>query len=471
MHKLFAGAIACIVMTAPALVLVVPAEAGSARAVAELHRGQQAPAARRRPGQPLVTRRLVRRSRTSAATLRSTTRRSAPTAGLDRDKDGIACEKPVSGPTLDSVPGLLPGRARSPFWSRTKVGVVAGVAGLLIGLAGTTGSDAEVPPEVSSATEIADLQTELDETLAANDQLSDELTSDRAEAATAASDASRVAKRAQKKAVRAAIARTRRAEQKKAAAAVATAKREAAAASAPTTAVAPLGGASQLDRSAVLVLLRGQRRRLRTVLPGPGPRVRLVRRCRRRRSGLRVLMALQQLQDGPWDPCLHLVLRAAHPRRTARRTSARGRGTARRVHRGRAVHPVLRARSFRVLALRQDIDDWHDSSSGGEGPPCGRRRPRRGRSWRRSIGSSSLRSKIPARWKPNLSRCSACSSARPSGDTSEASVDSIAPLGRRLDGERGRTPRTRLFACSLRGSRTAIFGRKPRTGTACTRRW
>lgn len=153
----------------------------------------------------------------------------------------------MNGPTLDQYPGYYPAGSK-PFWSRAKVGVVAGVAGLLIGLAGTTGSDAEVPPEASSATEIADLQTELDEALAANEHLSDELTSDRAEAATAASDASRVAKRAQKKAVHAAIARTRRAEQKKAAAAVAAAKREAAAASVPTSAVAPLAApASSTD--------------------------------------------------------------------------------------------------------------------------------------------------------------------------------------------------------------------------------
>lgn len=144
----------------------------------------------------------------------------------------------MSRPTLEQYPGYYPAGSK-PFWSRTKVAVVAGLAGLLIGIAGNTGSEAEVPPEASNVSELADVKAELDDALAAKSDLSERLTSERHEAASAASKTSRAAERAQKKAVRTAIATTRRVEQKKAAAAVAAAARRAAA-SAPTTPTAPL---------------------------------------------------------------------------------------------------------------------------------------------------------------------------------------------------------------------------------------
>ena len=41
----------------------------------------------------------------------------------------------MSTPSLDQYPGYYPAGSK-PFWSRTKVGVAAGVVGLIVGMAG-----------------------------------------------------------------------------------------------------------------------------------------------------------------------------------------------------------------------------------------------------------------------------------------------------------------------------------------------
>jgi hypothetical protein len=143
----------------------------------------------------------------------------------------------MSEPTLEQYPGYYPAGSK-PFWSRTKVGIAAGVAGLLIGMVGGSDSEPDAPPTATDdSSEVADVQAELDEALASEAGLSDQLRALREDAAAESERAAKAAARAQRKAVKAAVARTRREEQKKAAAAVAAAEREAASAS---SSIAPL---------------------------------------------------------------------------------------------------------------------------------------------------------------------------------------------------------------------------------------
>lgn len=92
MHKLFAGAIACIVVTAPALVLATPADA------AVPAQWQNCTVVNKRL--PHGVGRATARDRTSGTPVTNFRRDTAlyntamrANGGLDRDKDGIACEK------------------------------------------------------------------------------------------------------------------------------------------------------------------------------------------------------------------------------------------------------------------------------------------------------------------------------------------------------------------------------------------
>ena len=148
-------------------------------------------------------------------------------------------------PTLEQYPGYYPAGSR-PFWSRAKVGVVAGVAGLLIGIAGSGSSEAEAPVADDASAEIAEMQSDLDAAVASTNDLNDQLVDLRQDTASDSQAAAQAANQAQKKAVNAAVARTRRAEQKKAAAAVRAAEQKAAASAPPT--VAPLVSAPSTDQ-------------------------------------------------------------------------------------------------------------------------------------------------------------------------------------------------------------------------------
>ncbi len=92
MHKKLAGAIACTVMTAPMLVLAVPAEA------AVPAKWQNCTVVNKRL--PHGVGRANARDKTSGTPVTNFRRDTAlyntamrANAGLDRDKDGIACEK------------------------------------------------------------------------------------------------------------------------------------------------------------------------------------------------------------------------------------------------------------------------------------------------------------------------------------------------------------------------------------------
>ena len=92
MHKLFTGAIACIVLTAPALVLAVPAQA------AVPAQWQNCTVVNKRL--PHGVGRATARDHTSGKPVTNFRRDTAlyntamrANGGLDRDKDGIACEK------------------------------------------------------------------------------------------------------------------------------------------------------------------------------------------------------------------------------------------------------------------------------------------------------------------------------------------------------------------------------------------
>lgn len=140
-------------------------------------------------------------------------------------------------PTLEQYPGYYPAGSK-PFWTRTKVGAVAGIAGLLIGIAGGGGSEAETPSAADDSSEIADVQADLDEALESRDDLSEQLGALQEDTAADSKAAAQAASRAQKKAVKAAIAKTRREEQKKTAAAVQAAKDEMASSSQTITPLA-----------------------------------------------------------------------------------------------------------------------------------------------------------------------------------------------------------------------------------------
>lgn len=146
-------------------------------------------------------------------------------------------------PTLEQYPGYYPAGSK-PFWNRTKVGAVAGIAGLLIGIVGGGSSDANTSPVADDSSKVADVQADLDEALESRNDLSEQLDDLREEAAADSRAAAKAATRAEKRAVRAAVAKTRRAEKKKTVAAVRAAK-EQATSSAQT--ITPLASAPSTD--------------------------------------------------------------------------------------------------------------------------------------------------------------------------------------------------------------------------------
>lgn len=131
-----------------------------------------------------------------------------------------------------------------PFWSRTKVGVAAGVVGLVIGMSGS-GSEAEQGQAKDDS--VSALRADLAEVLEQKSALEDDLVaaeSDLGEVESGTDEAlrelRREAKVAQRKAVSAAVAKTRKQEQQKLAAAVKAAREQAQAAAAPSSAPVPL---------------------------------------------------------------------------------------------------------------------------------------------------------------------------------------------------------------------------------------
>ena len=157
----------------------------------------------------------------------------------------------MSTPQLEQYPGYFP-KGSKPFWTRSKVGVAAGVAGLLVGIAGG-GSEAE-PPAASNDSKDGVVQADLAEALEDKDQalqdkteLEDQLRAEEAASAKAVRQVKKQANAAQRKAVQAAVVKVRREEQRKAASAIQAAKTAAAASTPTTSPVAPLasnGGAT-----------------------------------------------------------------------------------------------------------------------------------------------------------------------------------------------------------------------------------
>ena len=154
----------------------------------------------------------------------------------------------MSAPQLDQYPGYFPPGSR-PFWTRAKVGIAAGVAGLLVGVVGS-GSEAEPVPTADS--DGLAVEADLAEALDANTDLENQLEEQQGQQDQAVGDATQQAEKqakiVQRKAVRAAVAKARSEERKKTAAAVKTARaqglaegrRQGAAATASTSPIAPL---------------------------------------------------------------------------------------------------------------------------------------------------------------------------------------------------------------------------------------
>lgn len=151
----------------------------------------------------------------------------------------------MTSPQLEQYPGYFPEGSR-PFWTRTKVGVVTGVVGLLLGV----GASGEAPPEDEPPAVVADPEVEedLEEALADNAELETTLQEVRDEAADELSattkQVKKQAKATQRTAVQAAVAKVRSEERRKAAVAVQAARTAAAAAAAPAAASAPVPLAS-----------------------------------------------------------------------------------------------------------------------------------------------------------------------------------------------------------------------------------
>lgn len=150
----------------------------------------------------------------------------------------------MSSPQLEQYPGYFPEGSR-PFWTRTKVGFVAGVVGLLLGV-GATGE----APATEAPAPVADpaVQEDLDEALEDNADLEASLQEVRDEAAdellAITKQVKKQARATQRSAVQTAVAKVRSEERRKAAAAVEAAKKAAAAAAAPVAASAPVPLAS-----------------------------------------------------------------------------------------------------------------------------------------------------------------------------------------------------------------------------------
>lgn len=145
----------------------------------------------------------------------------------------------TSGPSLDDYPGYFPA-SKPPFWTRMKVGVGAGLLGLLLGFATTPGAtDPVAPPSDVSAAQTNSALDPNEELDAAVDQATEELQEQVADQSdmladqeaklleqerTAALDLRRVERQAavaQRRAVTAAVNRTRSQQRARAAAAAA----------------------------------------------------------------------------------------------------------------------------------------------------------------------------------------------------------------------------------------------------------
>ena len=148
----------------------------------------------------------------------------------------------MSSPQLEQYPGYFPEGSRR-FWTRTKVGIVAGVAGLLIGVSGSGEDAVEAPPAVAADPTVqVDLTRALEENADLEASLQEARDDASEEVRTVTKQLKKQARAAQRSAVQAAVTKVRTEEQRKTAAAVQAAK--AAVASAPVASAAPVPLAS-----------------------------------------------------------------------------------------------------------------------------------------------------------------------------------------------------------------------------------
>ena len=140
-------------------------------------------------------------------------------------------------PSLEQYPGYFP-PTKPPFWNRTKAAIVAGVAGLVIGLlAGAGGPAATEQPaadderrEVVAEPEISDddVADQIEDAVAEEAaRMQEKLDRQRANAQERLASAKVRAEKAAERAVRQAVAQVRATEREKAARAVAAAEAEA----------------------------------------------------------------------------------------------------------------------------------------------------------------------------------------------------------------------------------------------------
>jgi hypothetical protein len=139
-------------------------------------------------------------------------------------------------PSLEQYPGYFP-QAKPPFWNRTKAAIVAGLAGLVIGLLVAAGGSAspEEPaaaddPPVAEGVDVSDEEIADEVADAVVDEtarMQDKLEQQKAKAKARLEDAKARAERAEQLAIRRAVAQVRAKERAKAARAVAAAQAEA----------------------------------------------------------------------------------------------------------------------------------------------------------------------------------------------------------------------------------------------------
>jgi hypothetical protein len=138
--------------------------------------------------------------------------------------------QPYLPPSLREGPSYVP-PVKVPFWTRTKVGVGAGILGLVVGIAGASGGDSPAAPAtksdpMSAAQTVDDSVVEeaVDAAVAdARDRMDARLEVQRAASADRLARARRHAGSAQRLAVRRAVATARAQERARTAAAVAAA--------------------------------------------------------------------------------------------------------------------------------------------------------------------------------------------------------------------------------------------------------
>ena len=143
----------------------------------------------------------------------------------------------LSGPSLDDYPGYFPA-SKPPFWTRTKVGVGAGLLGIFFGFATTPGAADPVEPRTDESAAESISEADLDEAAAAaveeateslEDRVADQgdrlaaqktkLVDQKRAAAIALKRVKREAAAAQRRAVTSAVTKARAEERAKAAAA------------------------------------------------------------------------------------------------------------------------------------------------------------------------------------------------------------------------------------------------------------